>query len=362
MAPPRTNHDQRTGFTLIELLVSIAIMAVMAAMVLPAVQSARRSARAIHCRSNLAQLGEAFHAYHLTQGALPSGSVDQRSPALPGPDRFVWGWALQLSPWIGEHNRWRALDASHGILAPVNTSIVQETPALLQCPAGAPREHVGYAGCYNHEPFEIRNDTSGALTLNSHVRFSELIDGTHQTILLGEAREVRWAEGTFGSLRHVGETWQDPVSPIIPEPVSQEKRLKIREEIRQEVAELEALRIAVARRGGVGYPPPPPVAEPLNSESAQDDSLPPLDDSTSPESTAPGMASSLGSDNPNYPPVPPNVVALPPSQAFGFWPVHEGSCHFLLADGAVRLISQSVDPQVLQRLANRFDTRDPGAF
>ena len=87
--------QSRRAFTLIELLVAIAIMAVLTAMILPALQSSRQSARATQCRSNLAQLGEAFHAYHMTQGTLPSGSVDLQSPAMAGPDRFAWGWALQ---------------------------------------------------------------------------------------------------------------------------------------------------------------------------------------------------------------------------------------------------------------------------
>ena len=69
----RSFHLAHRGFTLIELLVSIAILAVLCAMMLPAVQNARATARAAQCRSHLAQLGEAFHAYHLSHGSLPSG-------------------------------------------------------------------------------------------------------------------------------------------------------------------------------------------------------------------------------------------------------------------------------------------------
>jgi prepilin-type N-terminal cleavage/methylation domain-containing protein/prepilin-type processing-associated H-X9-DG protein len=109
--------NERRGFTLIELLVVIAIIAVLIALLLPAVQSARAAARRISCVNNLKQLGLAMHNYHQAIGTFPIGRIGIRRPATATPylydptggnSRRTWAWLML--PYIEQTALYNAIN------------------------------------------------------------------------------------------------------------------------------------------------------------------------------------------------------------------------------------------------------------
>src|SRR5262245_66631832 len=93
------------GFTLVELLVVIAIIGVLVALLLPAVQMARESARRMRCASQLKQIGIAMHNYYDTYQSFPIGHMFLH--VVNGvPDNAqggtAFGWGAAILPYIGQ--------------------------------------------------------------------------------------------------------------------------------------------------------------------------------------------------------------------------------------------------------------------
>ncbi|WP_010584764.1 DUF1559 family PulG-like putative transporter [Schlesneria paludicola] len=105
----------RDGFTLIELLVSIAIIAVLIALLLPAVQQSREAARRAQCKNNLKQIGIALHNFHDTFGFLPGLALCGSGPEDLNPGmQNIWFQfrhtppSVYLLPFLDQSNIFNA--------------------------------------------------------------------------------------------------------------------------------------------------------------------------------------------------------------------------------------------------------------
>lgn len=217
---PKNASLRRNAFTLVELLVVIAIIGVLVGLLLPAVQAAREAARRVSCMNNQTQIGLGIHHHEFSMEHLPSGVINPDGPIRSEAIGQHVSWVVQILPYIEQHNLFEQFDVEAGTYAPENSVARGKTIPTMICPSfpgpsvnstgvGESEQRVGvscYAGCYNDDESPIDEDSNGVLFLNSNVRYSEILDGSSQTILVGEvtpkANSLGWASGTRATLRN----------------------------------------------------------------------------------------------------------------------------------------------------------------
>jgi prepilin-type N-terminal cleavage/methylation domain-containing protein/prepilin-type processing-associated H-X9-DG protein len=119
-------NRQRKAFTLLELLVVLGIIAILAGLLLAAVQRARAAASRSQCANNLHQIGLALHNYHDVYQRLPPGFNNwcPYTSCAPLPPHWFYSWRTMLMPYLEADNKWRqavALEPVGSLPPPTDT-------------------------------------------------------------------------------------------------------------------------------------------------------------------------------------------------------------------------------------------------
>jgi prepilin-type N-terminal cleavage/methylation domain-containing protein/prepilin-type processing-associated H-X9-DG protein len=323
----------RRAFSLIELLVVLAIISILVALILPAVQQARGAARRTQCLSNLKQFGLALHNYHDVHNGLPPG---YSAPSIDSDDGVSWlfmetsfGWGVHILPYLEQGTLYDKLHIHQTLEDFLETSaeaqLAQTQLAVFRCTddesgetlssapiapnyrdldrdwpdpnekgfGGGSASYVascGYFAC--HEPFgpypgqyfpdydRKTGPNNGLFYTGSHVKIGDITDGSSHTIAIGERA---WFQGSA--------SWVGTSDVTGPDP------------------------------GGAGVC--------LGRVFWRINELP----------DPPGVFMTRD-----------NRLEIPPFSQFtardGFSSYHPGGAHFLFADGSVRFLNENIDSRV----------------
>ena len=257
LRPSGLHARQRHAFTLVELLVVIAIIGILIALLLPAVQAARAAARRTQCVNNMKQMGLAMHNYHDTFQRFPSahqlgmtwysnfyrqqppGGISQLVVGSDYPaDGPFWSWMTRIAPFCDMQNLvdkfdmrgqsaswpwWQYADINlDGQVTNTYADCVHSPSSpTFACPsdyrsglkwtdgAAAETALTSYLGVSGRNQYKEANGQDGMLYINSKVRLTEIMDGSSNTLIIGERPpsdnlEYGWQWAGAGDFPHFG--------------------------------------------------------------------------------------------------------------------------------------------------------------
>jgi prepilin-type N-terminal cleavage/methylation domain-containing protein/prepilin-type processing-associated H-X9-DG protein len=295
----------KRAFTLIEVLVVVAILAVLAALLLPAVQSARESSRRTQCKDRLKQLGICLHGYHDNHLVFPPGylatiGTEQDLKPADASEEVEFSeitsggvaWGTLLLARLGQQPLFDAVNFDVAQAdGPENSTSARTVLAQFLCPSDASPTTVSsphfsggstlvlaganYVGNFGKdEAADPRIAGEGLFFRNSTIRISDVSDGASQTFCLGERSRNIGPVAWFGVHR-------------------------------------EGLIRGATKQGEVYYEQAPLL-----------------------------VLSHTGPTSVNKEVHTPND---PAARLDDFWSYHAGGCHFLMVDGSVRWVMDDVD-------------------
>ncbi len=212
--------SRRLGFTLVELLVVVAIIGILVALLLPAVQAAREAARRTQCMNNLKQIGLGVHNYHDTHGTFPPGGVHTDPSGQGATNSRFTNWAIAILPNLEQSSLYEEYNQNLYNWHPNNMPLLKTTLDVMTCPSDVETESLlvargaseaiargsykGVAGrrfrsgsAYFDYPGHADMVTSAERRMRGPLHFvgvggftcerlSSILDGSSNTLLVGE--------------------------------------------------------------------------------------------------------------------------------------------------------------------------------
>ncbi len=189
------------GFTLVELLVVITIIGILIAILMPAVQASRESARNMRCRNNLKQIGLALQQYHFEYGRLPPGSI-RRTDMDDSYQSSMISWIARILPHLDESSlydriNWDLEPSIAELEGNPNLVVCRFVLGVVRCPSDKTSPSMAcfaptnYVACIGHTDQgylerEPEKELRGSFGINSKTTFAHFYDGTGRTMLVSE--------------------------------------------------------------------------------------------------------------------------------------------------------------------------------
>lgn len=340
----------KQGFTLVELLVVIAIIGVLVGLLLPAVQAAREAARRMQCSNNAKQIGLGLHNYHSAfqqfpehMGGTNNGPVGPRNTATSNARRL--SFLVGLLPFIEQQALWEQISNPNGIFpamgpVPLTTAYAPWTTEVsaFRCPSD-PAQSIGlgftnFAACLGDAAnmvnfggkneagfYQNQNDWTYGLARDENwivertgatkrgvfiarhaTKFRDILDGTSNTIAVGEISCSLGDRSVIGDVLRIGGSFSGG-GPHTPGDVNRDRR-----DVTRPSFLAAGDTFARGSRWADGYLP----------YSGFQTIIPPN-----------GVSAIVGNDR--------------DEGYFSAGSRHQGGCHVLMADGAVRFITESIE-------------------
>lgn len=209
-------QGRKPGFTLVEVLVVIAIVGVLIALMLPAIQHSREAARKTQCANNLKQIGLGMHIYLLSHESFPPGYI---SSVLPDHDDGGpgWSWGAIILPYIEQAAMHEQIPFSATLESAAAKDVRLKNISIFSCPSDGQFEslvdipdkyfdvvicqvaganYVASAGTVRPTCKLCRDRFDGLFGRNRKIKAKELQDGLSKTLAIGE-RASHWSRATL---------------------------------------------------------------------------------------------------------------------------------------------------------------------